>query len=376
MITKEDLIKQGNWPESSPLIGMSQKDINRYSLCRVLRKLERLEQPDGLEAECNKEIVRGGMGSNAVEGFAVPWDISPDKMQRDLNVNTFAQGGGFVQTDVSPTVVPILRNKIAAKRLGAVSLVGLTGNFSIPRQTSASVVQSQPEQGTNALTTLTIDQPQLMPHRVSATAAYSKQLIQQSAVDVEIFLRDDLFSQVAVKLDYLVLNGSGSQSEPLGILNTAGVGSVAFNGAASWSKVLDFESALANSNADTPGAKIAWLTSPNVRNAWKRTAKTGIGVTSIVPIFLWDTAQWNDDSGDGICNGYRGAVSNQVPNNLVIFGNWKEIVIGIWGSGIDITINPYTRAASATVEITINTYFDVLLRHPQSFVVSSDAGNQ
>jgi len=206
--------------------------------------------------------------------------------------------------------------------------------------------------------------------------AYSKQLLFQSSVSIENFLRDDMMKQVAVKLDYLALNGSGSASEPTGILNTPGIGTVLFGGAATYAKVVNFEGLLVQANADVQGARIAWLTSPLVRNTWKALAAALTGGTTTNAKPVWEAGAWNDGSNDGIVNQYRAAVTNNVLNNQVFFGNWEELVIGIFGNGLDITPNPYTRAKEGVIEMTINTYADIALRHAQSFVISSDSGNQ
>ena len=75
-------------------------------------------------------------------------------------------------------------------------------------------------------------------------------------------------------------------------------------------------------------------------------------------------------------NGYRAAVTQQILNNQVVFGNFKELVLAMWGDGVDLTNDKYTRADMGEICITANTYADVMLRHPQSFCVSADSGAQ
>ena len=93
---------------------------------------------------------------------------------------------------------------------------------------------------------------------------------------------------------------------------------------------------------------------------------------------LWDTR-----AGDRPLNGYRTAVSNQVPSDLdkgtstgvcsgIIFGNWADLIVGMWG-GLDIQVNPYSLDTTGAVRITAFQDVDVAVRHPESFSAMQDA---
>jgi HK97 family phage major capsid protein len=191
------------------------------------------------------------------------------------------------------------------------------------------------------------------------------------------FLRRDIADQIGLRVDYFCLNGQGAASEPMGILNTPGIGATTFGGTASWSSVLSFEQALAQNNADTvPGARLGWITSPGVRSRWKTIAKVGINTSgSVVPVFIWESGNFSD-SNDGLVNSYRAAVTNNTPNNQVLFGNWTDLLLGFWFSVIFLTVDPYTSAESDEINFTAHLYCDVAVRHPQSFAVSADSGAQ
>ena len=361
---------------------MTPKDVDRYSVSRVLRSLARGAEriTSGIEAEMHQELCRRKLGANSVEGIGIPFDVLASPvgtrgLTRDLSVGTFGAGGAMVQTTVSPSMIPILRNKTACIRLGATVLSGLTSNLSFPRQTSASNVTALAESATAGKSNPTLDQVILSPKRTSAVVEYSRQLVLQSSVDVENWLREDLLAQIGVKLDSFMLNGQGAGSEPLGILNTPGVGSVVFGGTASWAQVLAFENALATANADQDMAP-GWVTTPNVRKAWKSIAVALTGATTVSAKPLWEKGNFNDGTSDGIVNDYRATATNQVLNNGVIFGNWKELILGLFGSGIDLLVNPYSRDTDGMIRISANCYSDVAIRHPQSFAVSADSGAQ
>lgn len=356
-------------------LGMSTREANEYSMLRGIQAVLLRGRPEGLELEVHQEMSKHARGLD-VQGFLVPFDIPCRQRsrsrqgRRDLNVNTFGQGGAMVATNLVTTVIDLLRNKMVCERLGVQSMAGLEGNVAIPRQTGAATPYSLPESATLTKSTQAIDQIMLTPHRVGAWNDYTRQLLLQSSIDVENFIRDDLMKVLAIKWDYLILQGAGAGSEPTGILNTIGIGSVIFGGSATWSQMLSFETALSLANADA--GNMAYVTTPSVRAKLKAAAKIG----STFPIFIWEAYDWKDDSNDGEVNGYRAAVTNQILNNAVAFGNWEDCIgPAMWG-GYDVIVNPYSRDTDAAVRVTVNTFGDVAVRHAASFCWSADSGAQ
>lgn len=362
-------------------LGMSEQERNAYSVLRGIQScLKRgVMVPDGLEGEVHNGLVAKSRGSNiSFEGFAVPHDARvrcsyPRRHQRDLNVSVFTQGGATVQTSIVTPIIEILRNKMITDKLGITVMAGLSGNVAIPRQTGAATAYSLAETATLTKSTQALDQILLNPHRIGATNDYSRQLLIQSSIDVENFIRDDLMKVIALKWDAAIINGQGAGSEPLGILNTPGIGSVFFGATATYAKCVAFETALAVLNADA--GNMAYATTPEVRGAWKTIAATLTGATTVAAGPMSAIWQPGGEPGEGEVNGYRAIASKQMPNNLVLFGNWSEVIHGLYG-GYDVIVNPYSRDTDAAVRITINTFGDVALRHAASFCASADAGNQ
>lgn len=356
-------------------LGMSQQEIEMYSVARGIRSmLVNKGRIDGLEGEVHNAMIAEKIGVEP-EGMWVPPDYQVPQSRsmrrrqnrgmgrgkRDLNVSTFNQGGALVPTILSTSLIEIFRNRLVCEALGCQSLSGLAGNVAMPRQTGAATAYAVPESGALTKSTQALDQVPLTPHRVGAWNDYTRQLLLQSGIDVENFIRDDIMKQLAIKWDYLILQGSGANDEPVGILNTPGIGSVHFGGAATWAKILAFETAISVANADV--GNIAFVTTPSVRGAWKNIAKIG----ATFPVFIWD---------DGEVNGYEALVTNQILNNGVAYGNWEDVIgPAMWG-GFDFIVNPYSRDTEGTVRITCNSYGDVVLRHAQSMVWSDDSGAQ
>ncbi len=371
---------------TSENLGMSRRDVADYSILRGIQSCLRRDSltPDGLEREVHDEMCKRMSGTGVTyAGFLVPPDVNirarpgPGMHQRDLNVTTFTQGGAFVPTLILTPIIEILRNRMVCLRLGAQSMAGLEGNVAIPRQTGPATAYSLPESATLTKSTQAIDQIMLVPHRVGAYNEYTKQLLLQSSVDVDNFIRDDLMKVLAVRWDKLILEGAGAGSEPAGILNTIGIGTVHFATAGTplWAEVVAFETALAVANADV--AAMAYVTTPTVRGNLKTLVKI-----AGFPNYLWETLAWPGFAGgpdygvgtgnDGVVNGYRAAATNQIANNRLAFGVFSEAIHALWG-GFDVVVNPFTRDIDAVVRITVNTFGDVAVRHAQSFCWSDNA---
>ena len=57
--------------------------------------------------------------------------------------------------------------------------------------------------------------------------------------------------------------------------------------------------------------------------------------------------------------------------SAMLFGNFSDVIVGQWG-GLDIIVDPYTLKKSAQVEITMNAWHDVFVRHDESFAAIKD----
>jgi HK97 family phage major capsid protein len=348
-----------------------------FSLTRAMSNVDSSGKLRGCpEAEFSQQIETN-TGQRA-EGFWLPEEIcistrNLGRGQRDMTVGNFGAGGAAVPTQMMVPSIELLYNKAACARLGATTLSGLTGNVVIPREDAPTTANSVAEVATGADSQLTLGQITLSPKRVCASTTYGKQLVFQSAPDIEAMIRNDIFTITGLKHDYLLLNGAGSNSEPLGILNTPGVQQLPFGGAATFASIVAMETALGKFNADRP--PLAYLTTPNVRGKWKSTAVALTGATTVSSRSLWQDGNFNDGSNDGLVNSYRAAATNQVPNDQVIFGSWADLIYATW-NGFDVVVDYVTLAKKAEIVLTVNTWLDCALRHPQSFCYSQDSGAQ
>lgn len=362
-------------------IGLSPKESKRFSFLRALNALANPTNKDALNAakfelECSDAVART-LGKSA-QGIMVPIEVLSASLaagldgRRDLLVGTATAGGHLVATELDADFITLLRNRMAVNALGARTLSGLVGNIAIPRMTGGATAFWVAENAAATESQQAFDQVTMSPKTVGAFTDVARKLMIQSSVDVESLVRTDLATVLALAIDLAAIAGTGASNQPRGIINTSGIGSVAggTNGLQpTWGHIVDLESAIANANADI--GNLGYLTNSRVRGRLKQTQR--FSGTDGAPV-------WSDD---GMVNGYRTAVSNQVPSNLtkgtssgvcsaIIFGNFADLVMGMWGT-LDLTIDPYTGSTAGTVRVVALQDVDIAVRQPASFAAMLDA---
>ncbi len=353
-------------------VGLTKKEAHKYSFGNLVRAMVlSRDNPNALkevafEMECSQQMARQ-LGRDP-EGVFVPYEV----LRRDFNVGTSSEAGNLVATDLRTDLyVDALRAAMVIPRLGARVLTGLSGNIDIPRKVTPSTLAGLTEIGSASETAPVTGKLTLSPKRVGAYIEPSKQAIIQAAMPLESMLRDDLVTGAAVLIENYAIQGS-SAANGTGIIYRSGLGTVteAGNGTALiWDHLVDLETAAADANAE-PDRVSGYLINTAVRGKAKKTQK-GTNMP-----FIWD-------AGDFPLNGYRAAVTNNVPKNLTkgtattvasaltFSSDWSMMVLGFFG-GVDVTVDPYTKADTGQVKITLNQFWDYTVRQPAAFVVRKD----
>lgn len=352
-------------------LGLSRTELNNYSITETIRNLAEFKPLDGIVKEASNAMAK--LTGKSPKGFFIPQDVMKDQVVQNitgainaLEAGDATKGGYLVGTEVRTSdMIELLRNKMLVAQMGATTLSGLMGNVAIPKLSGGATAYFLPESGEVPASEQAFKQLGLVPHRLVADTAFSKELVAQTSADVESLVRMDLMRVIAIKRDLVALAGSGNDGEPTGLMNVDGIGSVTFGGAPTWAKAVEFETDVANSNADI--GQLGYLMPPTVRGKWKTTVKV-----SNFPSFLWENGA---AAGSGIVNGYRAEATNQVPDSKVIFGNWNDLILAEW-AGVDVVVDPYSLKKTGQIEITITIYVDNGIRHEGSFSVSTDSGAQ
>ena len=346
----------------SSVIGMNEKDIRRYSIFNVVRALAnpndaQAQRAAAFEIECS-HAAQQQYGRSA-KGILIPDDVL-----RAFNAggapNTPAgaqTGSNLVATDfLASSFIDLLRPRTTIMRL-ARTMGGLVGNVEIPKQTGGATAYWIGEGDDATETTPTIGQLGLSPKTVAAYTDITRRLLMQSTPDAEAIVRGDLVAALAQAIDYAGYYGTGTSNQPLGLANYTGINAVDFAAAnPTYAEIVQMETEIAADNADVNS--MAYVVNARGRGAAKTTPKFSAGTSVADAGVLWEPGN--------TMNGYRAEVTNQIADGDVFFGNFADLVVGMWG-GLDMTVDPYTLSKSGGLRIVVFQDVDFALRRVESF---------
>jgi HK97 family phage major capsid protein len=360
-------------------LGLSKREVKRYSFLRVAAYLADPNPRTAEAAGFELEVARAAQAkhSRSANGVLIPWEVLGANRAAETPgqvVGTFGDGGALVGTDrLDAQFIDLIRNRSAFLNSGLTMLSGLEGNVEIPKKLTSSQYYFVGENADVTNSKLTFGLVNMIPRTIGVRVPISRRMMIQSSPDVENLVRLDMAESVALGMDYTIGYGTGSNGQPLGIINTTGIGSVTFAGGTAkdfpaslgggsalncgdWGDYVDLETELAIDNLDA-GA-MGYYGNSVVRGALKQTLRASSAGSDYI---------MNDD---GTVNGYQFTVSNQMQQNDVLFGNPADCVVGMW-SGLDVVVDPYTQSASGQVILTVHQDFDVAVRRPQSFALGT-----
>lgn len=355
--------------QPSPYVGLSDKEARNFSLFRAVRALlpnasAADREAAAFEFECSR-AAEAQYGKQA-QGILIPQDV----LDRAFNAGgaadtpTGAQtGSNLVATDFKAgSFVEMLRNRTTIMRLAQV-MGGLVGNVEVPKQTGGATAYwiGEGEDATEG--TPTIGQIGLTPHTIAAYTDITRRLMMQSTPDAEGIVRRDLLAALGLGIDLAGYYGPGTGNQPRGIANYTGINGVAFAGAQpTYQEYVQMETEIAADNADVNS--MAYVINAVGRGAAKTTPKFADGASVAGAGVIWE--------GGGTINGYRTEVTNQVQTGDVFFGNFADMIVGLWG-GLDLTVDPYSLSKSGGTRIVVFQDVDFVLRRLESFAYGKKA---
>lgn len=399
----------------SPEIGMSEREIQSFSFCRAIlaaqdpanaRKLAPFEMEASDAAQAKRDdtdprvkermdkgaitlpadVLGRGMKVRAEDAAGVVRNLqqlvarsskATQAYFRDLITSTPTAGGNLVATELlGSSFIDLLRNSMILDRLGVTMLDNLNGNIAIPAQTGAATGYWVAEGNAPTESQQTIGQVPLTPKTAGAYTDFTRRLLLQASIAVELFVRMDLARVMGLVVQDGAFNGTGSSNQPYGLSNISGIGSVAMGtngGAPTYDMAVDMETAVANANADV--GNLAYVTNTKVRGKLRKTQE--FSSTNGKPV--WTSGR---ERGIGEVLGYDAYVTNTIPSNLTkgtasgicsaaFFGNWSDFIMAMWG-GLDLMLDPYANSTSGGKRVIALQDVDFNVRNVGSFCAVKD----
>lgn len=350
-------------PLENENIGLSQKEVREFSVVRAIAALanpgdRRLREAAAFEFEASDAAAQ--RYGRSAQGIMVPNDVLGVWAQRaPLSTATSANGGATVATNLlANEFIDVLRNQVSVMQAGARMLPGLQGNVAIPKKTAGTTgAWISTEGGASTESNPTFGTVTLTPKNIGAFTDMTRQLILQSTPAIEALVRDDLTQALALAIDKGALEGTAASGQPRGLLNVSGINKPANFAAAvpTFAEMVALETAVAEDNALF--GNLAYITDASTYGGMKTKQKdAGSG------LFVLENGQ---------ANGYNVIRTQQATAGNVYFGNFSDMLIGMWG-GLDLTVDPYTASTSGTVRVVALQTVDVAVRNAVSFAWNSD----
>tara|TARA_R110001632_G_scaffold162530_2_gene280918 strand:+ start:2194 stop:3456 length:1263 start_codon:yes stop_codon:yes gene_type:complete len=329
-------------------------EVRGYSLFKAISGLMN-NNLDGLEKELHDEAVEEARAAGrTINGLGIP--------SRLLESRDSVNQTGTPGSAIAPTVVmgyqDALREASVFNQVGANMLTGLSADTRLPITGKQSVawegeIDAAADGGVN------FGKLDLSPLRLSSYVDISKQLLMQNGMGAQQAIVADLGRAAGAKIDAAMFAAADVTSAPGAIAGTTGVLTIteAASYAADASIYDDFmsaESALAV--GEGLQGNLAYVANPVLMKDLKRSAQVA-AVTAGV--------QGN------LVNGYPTFYSNGVTKAAgsadFLFGDFSKLYIGMFG-GLDITVDPYSKAINGEVRLIVNQYIDWGVTQPGAFV--------
>lgn len=343
---------------------LSKAEAPNYSVIEALLASEQISsrggRPRNLAVEVSDQIARDL--NRPASGLYALMD-APLRPQMSGLVSRTPSAGGYDVANEIPCILDSLRVQSKVIEAGATVAFGLQGNQAFGTELTATGAIWQVENGgaDAAETDPSFGQKVMTPKSLTGNLTLSRQLLKQSGF-AEGYVRRSLAKTHAIAIDLAAINGAGSGSnQPLGILQTAGIGSVVSSGTPTYAHACALEDAVGGANADFPGR--AFLTNSHVRKVLRGVFKN----SGSIPV-------WDCDEDQDELIGRRAFVSSNVPSgpSALIFGCFEFLLIAFWGNQLDIICDPFSKKKTGNVEFSTTAFCDILVAQPAAFAAIQD----
>jgi HK97 family phage major capsid protein len=342
----------------------------RFSLSRMILNSDNQATPEyedhfrsqRANSAWKEKLGIGGGGNMPDQAeISIPWS----RLRRDLTTSTLGSGAATIGLDI-PEIQASLRPTSLIMRLPITILDGCQGNVSLPRVSTGATASGLSEIQSFTSADMVFGAAAAGPARISVACTFSRQLLAQAggSESLDRFLTTELKRALSYQIDSWLLNGSGVNGQPLGIFpkdvtQTFPFTMNTYSGAVTWPKICAIQKSLENAFIDSDSA--VWLIGTGTAEKWRQAPRG----TSTANFIL-------QDGKVGTIPTY--ATTYVGTGEQTVLGDWSQWVLAIWGDGVDLVVDRFTKAATGEIVITAALYYQSFIRRPTAFCVSTDTG--
>ena len=350
-------------------IGLSDKEARGFSFIKLFRHLAaEPDQKARTQKDCEFELeacrtAADQLTHRSAKGTVIPTDVllQPLVGQRADTIIGAKTASGYTNAGtnsiqtllLTSSFIDLLRNRSFLMRL-VTELSGLVGQIDIPKQLTGPAASWIGEDEAAESTGITFGLVSLRPKTLSARGELTRKLLMQNSLGVEALFRRDLATVMALAIDTAGIYGTNANNQPKGLTIQSGINTAYWNtdDKPTFAELVAMETEIAADNADV--GSMAYVFNARMRGHMKTTRKFSDGLDGTI----WE-------AGNTV-NGYGTEVSNAIATGDVVFGNWADLLLGMWG-GMDVTVDPYTHSDKGRIRITQFQDVDFTIRRAESF---------
>lgn len=371
-------------PGSERAVELSARDASRFSYRELIHARASGVPLEGVYREVDAEIrskLPSGVRTNG--GVFVPTRLREETQEevdrRELARERRTMSG--VTPGAGPELVGVergefinlLRNRTVLAQMGASIIPDLAGNYEVVRQNSGAAATWVGEKPAAPVgdTEGKYEIIGAVPKTLMGNTPYTRQLLVQTSGAIEQKVRDDLAKGHGLAFDLAGLYGKGTKYTPQGIYYTPGVTVAPMGGQPTWLTLVGLYGAMAAKNA-LMGA-LGFVTHPTLAALLSAKPK----VAGAAAGFCWEGSIL-----DGQVAGFKASSTAQVSlahTGLVevggaeiggVAGNWSDLDFLSWAA-MELLVDLYSQKKSGIIEVTSFQMVDILVEHPESFVVTT-----
>lgn len=287
-------------------------------------------------------VISKGTEEMRKSGLSYGGQIQLPTEELRATITVEAEGEDVVATELYNIIEP-LRAKNVLVQAGAKFLTNLVGDVQVPIMGASNVTwegeTADAKDGAGAFSNV-----KLQPKRLTAYIDISKQFLAQDSLSAEALIRQDLINAINSKLEATILGSETGANQPSGLFNGITATSVT-----DFAGVCNLEAAIEDANVI---GECKYVMSNKAKAAFRNMAKSTKSTQLVME--------------GGMIDGTPVLNTSNVEGKNFIYGDFSNLAIGQWG-GIDLTVDPYTKAAQGQVRLVVNAYFDAKVLRPEAF---------
>lgn len=287
-------------------------------------------------------VISKGTEEMRKSGLSYGGQIQLPTEELRATITVESEGEDVVATELYNIIEP-LRAKNVLVQAGAKFLTNLVGDVQVPIMGASNVTwegeTADAKDGASMFSNV-----KLQPKRLTAYIDISKQFLAQDSLSAEALIRQDLINAINSKLEATILGAESGANQPTGLFNGITATSVS-----DFAGVCDLEAAIEDANVI---GECKYVMSNKAKAGFRNMAKSAKSTQLVME--------------GGMIDGTPVLNTSNVEGKNFIYGDFSNLAIGQWG-GIDLTVDPYTKAAQGQVRLVVNAYFDAKVLRPEAF---------